>query len=129
MVYHGLGSIALTDVTFQGYAVVVAEGNVTVNSYAGATGSGYEGPQESALALYTEGYVELEGNTQLHAQIVTMGGLRYEGTVDIYGSIVTAGDLALSGTAAVHYIPASAGLSWEREVSVDGFLTMSYSEY
>lgn len=129
LVYHALGNVSLNNVTFSGYAVVVAEGNVNVGSYAGATGSGYDGPQESALAVYTEGRVQLSGNTQLHAQIVTMGGLGYTGTVDIYGSVVTTGSLNLSGTGSIHYVPASAGLSWERDASDDGFRAMSYSEY
>lgn len=110
-IYRFRGDVALSNVTVTGYAVFVADGNVTVSGTVQGQPLGYTGPQESALAIYTPATVRMGGHATLYAQIVASSGVSYEGGVRLFGSAVVGGNYTQSGTSAVHYRPASPALS------------------
>ena len=110
-IYRFRGAVELTNVTVSGYAVLVADGDVTLNKRLQGQAAGYTGPQESALAVYTPGTITIGGNTVVYAQIMAGSGVKYTGTVSIYGNLVLNGSYDQAGTATIYYRPASAGLT------------------
>ena len=110
-VYRILGNGVLTNVTVNGYAVFVIDGNATLAGTVQGIPAGYSGPQESALALYTPNNVTVGQNSIVYAQTVAGGKVTFGGAADIYGSIVVGGNYSQGGDARVHYRPTSPGLT------------------
>lgn len=110
-IYRFRGAVSLSDVTFAGYVIIVADGNVSGAGTVQGQSIGYTGPQESALAIYTPGTVNLGGNAQVYAQIVAGAGMAYTGSVRVYGSVAVRGDYSQGGSAMVQYRPSSAALT------------------
>jgi len=108
MVYYVKGGAALINVTFDGYALFIAEGEVKLQ--ATVTGTPEAGRNESALAVFTTGEVSMAGGSEAHASLHTNGGLRYRGGVDIYGNLIVAGDLSNGGGATIHSVPTTPSL-------------------
>ncbi|MDX1420632.1 MAG: hypothetical protein R3181_11745, partial [Rubricoccaceae bacterium] len=129
VVWRLRGDALLDDVVIDGYAILIVEGDVHLDGVVRATGAGYDGPQESPLAIYTTGEVTMSGNTRAYAQIYAEQGVRYQGNVDIYGNLVVGGTFETNGSARIHYIPASPALTryWDGSLG-NGLTLLAYAE-
>lgn len=107
-VYYVDGNALLQDVTFTGYVIFVAGGNVSLDKT--VRGTPEPGRQESAMAVFTVGEVEMNGGTVARAAVFAQGGVRYKGNVDIWGNLVIGGNFAQGGGASVHYLPPAPSL-------------------
>jgi hypothetical protein len=110
-IYRFRGNVSLTDVTVAGYAVFVADGHIILSKTVRGQTTGYSGPQESALALYTPGTISIGGSSVVYAQIVAGSGVWFTGSVSVYGSMVVGGNYSQGGSSVLHYRPASPGLT------------------
>ena len=104
VVYYVPGGALLQNVTFSGYAIFVADEMVKFKGV--VQGTPTAGTTESALAVFTPGYLQMDGGAEAYASVVAGGGLSYNGNVDIWGNFAVGGDFSHGGGATVHYVPA-----------------------
>lgn len=107
-VYYVRGNALIYDLTFDGYAVVVADGRVDLG---GTTqGVAQAGHAESALAVFTPGEVTMNGGANVYGSLFAGRGLGFNGNVDIWGNLTVGGHFDHGGGATIHYRPATASL-------------------
>ncbi len=116
-IWYVQGDLTATgNTTMDGYVMFIVEGDAVFNGNMQAGNSGYNGPDESSIALYVGGSVELGGNTEVYGQIFAGGDVVFmHGTPRVYGSITTKGAADLRGNPKIYYRKASPALTtiWE----------------
>ncbi len=134
-VIHVTGNLSNTGgALINGYVMFMVDGNVSLNGNLLSGDSGYGGPDESSIAIYSGGTVGIEGNVEIAAQIYSDGGLDVGvdlgGTPKIYGGLSTYGMASIEGTPKVYYRTPSAALAinWQ-DVENSVMKLVSYSEW
>lgn len=114
----------------KGYVMYLVSGNVTLSGNIDASQGGYSGSDESNVAFYAAGTVDLAGNSKVYGQIFSGGGLNFQnGTPRVYGNVATKGAVTLSGTPKIYYRVASPALTTIFEDGVIQYKLASYSEW
>jgi hypothetical protein len=130
-IWHITGDLsALGGAQVSGYVMFLVEGNVEITGNLIAGASGYNGPDESNIAIYTGGNMILGGNVDIYGQIYAEGDILFQGTPSIYGSITNKGSVTLSGTPNIYYRSASPALTtiWQDAGPISIHL-VAYSEW
>jgi hypothetical protein len=129
-VWHVGGNLTISgDVKINGYIMFLVEGNVEVAGSAKVGQSGHNGPDESSMAIYTDGNLKLNGNSETWAQLYVGGMTAFEnGTMDIYGNMAMQGGASFGGTPRIHYRKASPALTTVFEDQEVWLRLISYSE-
>lgn len=96
-----------------GYAMFIVDGSVSITggSALKAGDDGYTDGDESSIAIYAAGTVDLRGNSEIWAQILANEVVSGGGTTDIYGGIASAGKAELKGGPTIYYRKASRALA------------------
>jgi hypothetical protein len=134
-VIHVKGNLSNTGgALINGYVMFMVDGSVSLNGNLLSGDSGYGGPDESSIAIYSGGTVSIEGNVEIAAQIYSDGGLSVGvdlgGTPKIYGGLSTYGEASIEGTPKVYYRTPSAALAinWQ-DVEHQVMKMVAYSEW
>lgn len=130
-IWHVQGDLTLlSDVKISGYVLFIVEGNATLAGNVQAGASGYDGADESNIALYAGGNVELGGITHVSGQLYVGGNVVFmHGTPHVYGSIATLGMADLQGTPKIYYRPASPALTITFQDPIEHLRLISYTEW
>jgi hypothetical protein len=134
-VIHVTGNLSNTGgVVINGYVMFMVDGSVSLNGNLLSGDSGYGGPDESSIAIYSSGTVGITGNVEIAAQIYSDGGLDVGvdlgGNPEIYGGLATFGEASIEGTPKVYYRTPSAALAinWQ-DVENNVLKMVAYSEW
>ncbi|NNE34740.1 MAG: hypothetical protein HKN13_05870, partial [Rhodothermales bacterium] len=98
-------------VTFDGYVTLLVTGDIEINGNATVGSSGYTTSDESSVAFYAGGDIEMSGNTNVWAQLYSAGDFEMGGGADLYGSVASASSARLHGNPEIHYREASPALT------------------
>ena len=125
------GNLFVTGNTqLSGYVMFIVDGNVTFTGNMTAGESGYDGGDESSIALYASGSVSLGGNTEVYGQIYAGGDVALlHGTTTVNGSVTTLGAGQLRGTPQIYYRQASPALTTIFQDPETRIQLISYSEW
>lgn len=104
------GLEARHDVTINGYAVFIVDGNIDFLRNVIAGPSGYDGPDESSLAFFSSGYLWLNGNVEIWGQFYCQDYAWISGSPNVYGSIATRSYYWAPGNPTLYYRRPSAAL-------------------
>ena len=116
-------------VTIDGYVMFIVNGDVTLSGNLMAGNVVQEG-DESSIALYASGDVEMGGNSKIYGQIYAGSSVSvFHGTPRIYGNIASKGSVTLSGTPKVYYRVPSPALTTIFEDPQVQLKLVSYSEW
>lgn len=116
--------------TLSGYVLFLVDGDVSFNGNLEAGDSGYDGSDESSIAIYTAGDISLGGNVSIYGQVFCGGDLAFmHGTPSVYGTLTTRGAASLRGTPNIYYRPASAALTVVFQQPSYHYRLASYSEW
>lgn len=114
----------------KGYVMFLIDGDVSLSGNVDASQAGYDGSDESNVAFYSSGAVDLAGNAKVYGQIFAGGGVTFlHGTPRVFGSVATKGAATLSGTPKIYYRTASPALTTVFEDGVIQYRLASYSEW
>lgn len=114
----------------KGYVMFLVDGDVTLSGNVDASQGTYEGSDESNVAFYAAGPIELAGNARVYGQVFSESGVSFlHGTPRVYGSVATRGAATLSGTPKIYYRVASPALTTIFEDGVVQYKLASYSEW
>ncbi len=91
-----------------GYGVFIVKGNIIIN---GNVKINDADPNASNLGLYATGDINANGNSQLHAQILTNSNVNLNGNVKVYGSVTARGGVNFNGNVNIYYHPANSSLT------------------
>ena len=129
-VWHVTGSLTFSSTaTFSGYVLFVVDQDVHAFGDVLANASGYDGADESSLALYAGNRIELGGSTTVYAQMFAGGDVVFlNGTPTIFGSITTKGSSDLRGTPKIYYRNASPALTYIWQDSRTAIRLTAYNE-
>ena len=134
-VIHVTGNLSNTGgALINGYVMFMVDGSVSLNGNLLSGDSGYGGPDESSIAVYSGGTVSINGNVEIAAQIYSDGGLEVGvdlgGNPTIYGGLSTYGQASIEGTPTVYYRTPSAALAinWQ-DVENSMMKMVAYSEW
>lgn len=116
--------------TLDGYVILLVQGEVECTGNLRVGDSGYDGPDESSIALYAAGDVELGGNVEIWGQIVTNGDVWFHGTPDIYGTITARRGVNFAGNVNIFYRVASPAMTtyWNGD-TVQRLRRLAYTEW
>lgn len=130
-VWHIEGDLSATGgTTINGYTMFVVDGNVAFAGNVDAGGIEYDGADESSVAFYASGQVDLAGNARVYGQIFAGSGVSFlNGTPRVYGSVTSKGAVTLSGTPKIYYRVASPALTTVFEEGVTEYKLISYAEH
>jgi len=113
-----------------GYVMFIVDGDVTFTGNMTAGDSGYDGGDESSIALYASGSVSLSGNTEVYGQIYAGGDVALaRGTTTVNGSMTTLGTGDLRGTPQIYYRQASPALTTIFQDPESRITLIAYSEW
>ncbi len=110
-----------THTTFNGYVLLLVNGNVDLKRDILRGSTSWTGGDESSVGLYVDGHIDLTGNPEVDAQILAGGDVNFiRGTTIVNGTITTNGSLKVAGNPTIRYRPASPGLTtiWQPRLSV-----------
>ncbi|NNE48203.1 MAG: hypothetical protein HKN37_16245 [Rhodothermales bacterium] len=134
-VIHVTGNLSNTGgAVVNGYVMYMVDGSVSLNGNLVSGDSGYGGPDESSIAIYSGGTVGITGNVEIAAQIYSDGGVEIGvdlgGNPKIYGGLATFGEASIEGTPKVYYRTPSAALAinWQ-DVENNTLKMVAYSEW
>lgn len=129
-VWYVQGDLSATGGTnIKGYVMFIVDGNVFMSGNVDAGQSDYVGSDESNVAYYASGLVELAGNSKVFGQIFAGTGVSFQnGTPRVYGNIATRGLVTLSGTPKIYYRVASPALTTIFEDGAIQYKLLSYGE-
>lgn len=124
------GNLTATGGTnIKGYVMFIVDGNVMMSGNVDAAQNDYSGSDESNVAYYASGFVELAGNSKVFGQIFAGSGVTFQnGTPRVYGSISTGGLVTLSGTPKISYRVASPALTTIFEEGAIQHKLVNYAE-
>lgn len=130
-VWHVDGNLSASGgVVINGYVMFIVEGNVGFSGNFEAGESGYDGGDESSVALYATGSIDMQGNSRIYGQIYTGTGVNFlGGTPRVFGSLATTGSVTLSGTPKIYYRVPSPALTTVFEDPEIHLSLVSYSEW
>lgn len=101
-----------SDAVINGYTMFIVDGSVEFNGDLTVGDSGYEGPIESSIAVYSSGGIDFTGNQEIEAQMYSEGDvIMGRGTPVLRGSITTRSMVEFRGTPDILYRPASPALT------------------
>jgi len=92
----------------EGYGVFIVTG--TVNFHGNITVSGLDDDGSNA-AFYSQGGIDIHGNTTIYGQIYSEGNITSHGSFDLYGSMTSKSTIDLQGGGTIHYRPATTELT------------------
>ena len=99
-IWHVNGNVTSSGgTTIDGYVMFIVDGEVSLTGNVTMGDTGYSGPDESSVAFYAGGNVELGGNSEIYGQIYTSADVWFHGTPRVFGSITSGGTTTLSGNA------------------------------
>ncbi len=112
-VWHVDGNLRFTsDTVINGYVMFVVTGETSMSGDVLVGDSGFTGGAESSVALYTNGNLNLSGNSTVNAQMFVGGqAVVAKGTPTILGNLVTNGGIDMRGTPNMLYRQASSALT------------------
>lgn len=104
-VWHIEGTLSASGgVVLDGYVMFIVDGDIELSGNVHAGHSGYDGADESSVAYYASGGIDLAGNSKVYGQMLAGSSLNFlHGTPKVYGSAASLGSVALSGTPEVYY--------------------------
>ena len=128
-IWHVTGNVISTGGTIiDGYVMFIVDGAVSLTGNVEMGDTGYSGPDESSVAFYAGGDVELGGNSEIYGQIYTSGDVWLHGTPRVYGSITTGATTTLSGTPKIFFRESSPALTTIWQSTDDAFQLVAYNE-
>ncbi|NND71647.1 MAG: hypothetical protein HKN43_08710 [Rhodothermales bacterium] len=128
-IWHVTGNVSSTGgTTLDGYVMFIVDGEVSLTGNVEMGDPGYSGPDESSVAFYAGGDVELGGNSEIYGQIYTSGDVLLHGTPEVYGSITTSGTATLSGTPDIYFRESSPALTTIWQSTEDSYRLVAYNE-
>ena len=117
-------------VTINGYTLFIVTGNASLAGNVQAGQTGYTGPDESSVALYTAGSVNLSGSARFYGQIFCGTTVTFStGSPTVYGSVATRGGASFRGSPRIYYRVPSPALTTVFEDPEIRLNLISYSEY
>ena len=130
-VWHVSGNLTGNgNVKINGYAMFIVEGNVHFGGNFEAGPTNWDGSDESSIALYATGTINMKGNSEIYGQIYTGGGVSFlGGTPRVVGSLSTTGGVTLHGTPNIYYRVPSPALTTVFEDPEVRLTLLSYSEF
>jgi cytoskeletal protein CcmA (bactofilin family) len=129
-VVHVTGNLtAYGSTTIHGYVAFIVDGNIIIEGNVEAGDSGYAGGDESSVALYAGGNVELGGTMDIYGQVYANGNLHLYGTPEFYGSLTTHGTATIEGTPRIYYRRASPALTTNWQESESAHNLIAFSEF
>lgn len=91
-------------VEIDGYVMFIVDGDIELSGNVHAGNSGYEGADESSIAFYASGAIDLGGNSEVYGQLLAGSSLNFQhGTPHVYGSVASLNAVTMSGTPKVYY--------------------------
>ncbi len=128
-IWHVTGSVISSGgTTIDGYVMFIVDGAVALTGNVQMGDTGYTGPDESSVAFYSGGDVELGGNSEIYGQIYTSGNVWLHGNPRVYGSITSGATTTLSGTPKIYFREASPGLTTIWQNAEDVYKLVAYNE-
>ena len=128
-IWHVTGNVSSSaGTTLDGYVMFIVDGQVSLTGNVQMGATGYSGSDESSVAFYAGGNVELGGSSEIYGQIYTSGDVWLHGTPRVYGSITTGASTTLSGSPKIYYREASPGLTTIWQSSSDAYRLVAYNE-
>ena len=120
-----------TNIQLPGYVMFVAENGFHITGSVTAINPGYDGPDESSIAIYTPrgGHLDMSGNGTFYGQVFAGENVTISGTVDYYGNIATRQTVDISGTVNVYYRSPSPAFTRAWQAPVAFIELTSYNEY
>lgn len=116
-IYHVTGNLSVSgNVALHGYTMFLVDGNIDLSGGAKlkSGNSGYTEGDESNIAIYSNGGIDLGGSAEVWAQIfVKQTVASQKGDPHIYGNVATLGDISLNGNPQIFYREASTALAVE----------------
>jgi hypothetical protein len=130
-IWHITGNMTvLGNATISGYAMFLVENHIILSGNVLAGASGYDGPDESNLALYAGGGINLGGNVEVYGQLFSQGDVVFaHGTPFVYGSITTRGMADVVGTPKIYYRTPSPALTTNWQDNDIEINLVAYSEW
>lgn len=131
-VWHVIGDMLVQGggIEIDGYHIFLVEGQADIRANVEIGSSGYDGGQESSIAIYTSSGVQLRGGAEVYGQIYSNGAVEfYAGTPAVYGSVTTKGAVDFRGDVNIFYREPSPGLTQEFQDNVDLLDRIAYSEW
>lgn len=112
-VWHVTGNLTFSSATtFSGYVLFLVDQDVLAYGDVSVASSGYDGADESSLALYAGRRIELGGSSTVYAQLFAGGDVVFlNGTPTVFGSVTSKGAADLRGTPQIYYRNASPALT------------------
>ncbi len=104
-VWHIDGTLAASGgVVLEGYIMFLVDGDIELSGNVHAGDSGFDGGDESSIAYYASGGIDLGGNSKVYGQLLAGTSVNFlHGTPKVYGSAASLGSVGLSGTPEVYY--------------------------
>ena len=111
------GDLDMSNVTINGYVAFLVSGDIEIRGNAVVGSSGFGARDESSVAIYSGGDVDIAGNAQVWAQLYSEGDFDIGGGSHLYGSVTSMGTARLHGNPTFHYREASPALTtiWNGE--------------
>lgn len=128
-IWHVTGNVSSSGgTTIDGYVMFIVDGEVALTGNVNMGDTGYNGPDESSVAFYSGGNVELGGNSQIYGQIYTSANVWFHGTPRVYGSITSGATTTLSGTPKIYFRESSPALTTIWQNAEDVYKLVAYNE-
>lgn len=105
------GDLNVSNVTIDGYVAFLVTGDIEINGDARVGSSGFSASDESSIAFYSGGDIDMKGNTEVWAQLYSEGDFDIGGGADLYGSVTTRSEAKLHGNPEFYYREASPALT------------------
>lgn len=117
-------------VVIDGYVMFVVDGDATLSGNFKAGTVDYDGGDESSIALYASGAIDMGGNSSIDGQLFAGTSVSIlHGTPKVYGNVASRGAVTLSGTPKVYYRVPSPALTTVFEDPDIRLKLISYSEW
>ncbi len=116
--------------TLNGYVMFIVSGDVSMSGNLEAGNSGYDGGDESSVAYYAAGAVDLSGNARVYGQIFAGSSVSFsQGSARVYGSLATKGGATIGGSPKIYYREPSPALTTIFEDPEIHLNLVAYSEW
>lgn len=99
------GDLALVDVRFEGYGVIVVEGGVAVDATVTGLAASLVGRPEGAVLIVAEGPIVFNGAGDVQGHYLTNASATFAGAATLHGGVAALGDLSFALAPSIRYVP------------------------
>ncbi|MBT8399401.1 MAG: polymer-forming cytoskeletal protein [Rhodothermia bacterium] len=129
-VFHVSGNLYSSGgAVIDGYVMFIVDGNIDISGNMEVGDSGYTGADESSIAMYAGGDLEINGSIDVAAQFYAQGDVYLGGNPSVYGGITTKGTATLQGSPKIYYRTPSATISTNFNGTENRLELVAYSEW